>query len=103
MRASMRLDSEMSPEGWKSVYQVQSDGSRKLVWEGTASDWLNWTPPDSLREAVVEDAAPLVKTDPDRRCEATTRAGLVCVGRPLVGSPFCKRHQRQEAACVPVV
>ncbi|MBI4537142.1 MAG: bifunctional DNA primase/polymerase [candidate division NC10 bacterium] len=103
VRASMRLDSEMSSEVRKRVYQVQADGSRKPVWEGGVQDWLNWTPPDSLREAVVQDAAPLVKTDPNRRCEATTRAGLVCVGRPLVGSQFCKRHQMwRERACAPV-
>lgn len=41
--------------------------------------------------------------DYNRRCEATTRAGLACAGRPLVGSAFCKRHQTlRETACVPV-
>ena len=100
---SMRLDSEMSREGWKRVYQVQPDGSRKLVWEGDVRNWLNWTPPESLRDAVAQDEAPLVKTDPQRRCEATTRAGLAYVGRPVVGSCFCKRHQtRRETACAPV-
>jgi hypothetical protein len=41
--------------------------------------------------------------DYSRRCEATTREGLACVGRPLVGSPYCRWHQkRRERACVPV-
>jgi hypothetical protein len=102
-RASMRLDSETSPQGWKTVYQVHADGSRKLVWEGTISQWLEWTPPESLRDAVAQGGATPVKTDPHRRCEATTWAGLSCVGRPMVGSPFCKRHQnRREPACAPV-
>lgn len=102
-RASMRLDSEMSPEGWKRVYQVQADGSRKLVWEGDLREWLNWLPPEPLRDAAAQGEVPLVKTDPARRCEATTRARLACVGRPVVGSRFCKRHQtRRETVCAPV-
>ena len=53
-------------------------------------------PPSEARQATLSDAP----TDPDRRCEATTRAGLACVGRPVVGSLICTRHQnRREAAC----
>ena len=48
--------------------------------------------------ALGEESARPVAVDHERRCEAVTKGGLACVGRPLVGSPFCKRHQGREAA-----
>jgi hypothetical protein len=40
----------------------------------------------------------------DGRCQGTTRDRSECALRALPGSPFCRRHQRQqqEAACVSV-
>lgn len=56
-----------------------------------------------ITAALGEHSEPTVEVDRDRRCEATTGARLACVGRPLVGSRFCKRHQtRGETACAPV-
>ncbi len=56
-----------------------------------------------IAEGLGREAEQTADVDPDRRCEATTRAGLTCVGRPVVDSPFCKRHQTwKETACAPV-
>jgi hypothetical protein len=52
---------------------------------------------------VAVDRNRRVEVDLDRRCEATTKNGLACVSRPIIGSPFCRWHQTREAAeCLPV-
>jgi hypothetical protein len=61
-------------------------------------------PVDSLEaEVLAVIPEPNFGVDYSRRCEAVTRAGLACVGRPLNGSPFCRYHQlKEEKVCAPV-
>jgi hypothetical protein len=51
-----------------------------------------YTEPE-ITAALGEESARPVAVDRSRRCEAVTATGLACVGRPLVGSLFCRRHQ----------
>ncbi len=113
---SMRLDQELDGRGNKKVFRICSDGRRVLVWLGTIDEWLPWIPPECLRyeERMAEWPKPASAPSPrpdrpaplaldrTRRCEAVTRAGLACALHPLVGSPYCRGHerQRQEAPCV---
>jgi hypothetical protein len=58
---------------------------------------------ESMLFTPTASAPVSLRVDMSRRCQATTLAGLACVGRPMVGSPFCKRHQnRGRPACAPV-
>ena len=63
---SMRLHQQLDGRGGKRVYRVCSDGRRVLVWQGTISDWLSWTPPECLRfeERVAEWPKPEVVCAP---------------------------------------
>jgi len=93
-RARLLADDLVSDPKHREGCQVCA-GQRGHVAETVAGSAATGDIPGSIPGKVA--------TDSHRRCEATTQAGLACVGRPLVGSLFCKRHQkRTEALCAPV-
>ncbi len=62
----MRLGrQEFLPGGRKRVFQVQPDGSERVVWEGTLVEFLTWTPPECLRYPVESgDGEPEIEANP---------------------------------------
>lgn len=47
-------------------------------------------------EAQTENRPPVTDDHGDKRCQATTKSGTPCKGRPLPGSPFCVSHQPES-------